>query len=155
MTRSDILQILENCELFGGLEKSDIEKIANLCKEKKYETGEYIFQQGDLGEYIFVIAEGHVFLERTISLGERKGSAVIGVLGKGRVIGCWSTLLGQPHNHMSSAACQKPTRVLLIRGTGLRGIMLSNIQLGFRILERLCFSLRDRIVVAYGAMEKI
>jgi len=33
--------------------------------------------------------------------------------------------------------------------------MLSNPALGFCILERLCFFLRDRIQSVYGAMEKI
>jgi hypothetical protein len=33
--------------------------------------------------------------------------------------------------------------------------MLGNPALGFCILERLCFFLRDRITSVYGAMEKI
>ena len=90
-----------------------------------------------------------------MSLGTQEGRAIIGVLGKGRVIGCWSTLLGHPHHHMSSALCQKPTSVLAIKGTDLRDIMLGNIQLGFNVLERLCFSLRERIQSAYGALDKI
>jgi hypothetical protein len=56
---------------------------------------------------------------------------------------------------MSSAACQKPTRLLVLRGTDLRKMMQENRALGFTILEKLCFLLRDRIEGAYGAMEKI
>jgi hypothetical protein len=37
----------------------------------------------------------------------------------------------------------------------LREMMLDNFQLGFKILERLCFILRNRIRGAYGAMENI
>jgi hypothetical protein len=88
-------------------------------------------------------------------LGAREGNLTIGVLGKERVLGCWSTLLGESHHHMSSASCRKPTIVLAIRGAELRQMMLSNVKLGFTVLERLCFSLRDRIAIAYGAMEKI
>jgi CRP/FNR family cyclic AMP-dependent transcriptional regulator len=76
-------------------------------------------------------------------------------LGKGRVLGCWSTLLDLPHILMSSAACQKPTTTLAIKGADLRKIMISNAALGFNIMERLSFLLRDRIQAAYGAMEKI
>lgn len=155
MNRSEILHIVESCEFFKGLEKGSTEKIGNLCQEKTYEAGEYIFQQGDLGEYLYVIVEGHIFLERSLAIGTRKGNAVIGIFGKGRVLGCWSTLLGQPHSHMSSAVCQKPTRVLAIQGRELREIMLSNSGFGFSVLERLCFSLRERMQGAYGAMEKI
>jgi hypothetical protein len=56
---------------------------------------------------------------------------------------------------MSSATCQKPTNVVAIKGTALRKMMIDNSELGFKILEKLCFLLKDRIQAAYGAMEKI
>jgi len=80
---------------------------------------------------------------------------VIGVLGKGRVLGCWSTLLGEPHNLMSTAICQKPTRLVVIKGADLRDMMTGNSDLGFSLLEKLCFLLKDRIEGTLGAMEKI
>ena len=155
MDRSEIAQILEACEFFKGLEKSCIDSIIGLCRMRNFAPGEYVFSQGDFGEYLYVIAEGHVSLERSINLGTRKGNAVIGLLGKGRAMGCWSTLLGQPHNLMSSAVCRKPTTVVSIKGTELREMMTGNHDLGFSLLESLCFLLRDRIHGALGAMEKI
>jgi hypothetical protein len=56
---------------------------------------------------------------------------------------------------MSSAACQKTTKVVAIQGSDLREMMLNNMEFGFKVLENICLSLRDRIQVAYGAMEKI
>ncbi|UCF83645.1 MAG: cyclic nucleotide-binding domain-containing protein, partial [Desulfobacteraceae bacterium] len=153
--RSHVLHVLEGCELFNGLEKDNIEMMAGLCKDKKYRAGEYIFRQGDFGEYLYVIAEGNIILERSRALGTRKGSAVIGVLGKGRALGCWSTLLGESCNHMASAACQKPTEVVAIQGADLREMMVGSSEFGFRVLENLCFLLRDRIQGAYGAFERI
>jgi CRP-like cAMP-binding protein len=155
MEPSEIYQALERSEFFRGLQKSDIEKIASLCQVKAYEPGQYVFQQGEEGQNIIVIAEGKVALERTVELGSRKGTILIGLLGKGRVFGCWSTLIGEPHNLLSSASCQLPTKVLVLKGAALRDVMLQNTALGFRVLERLCLVLRDRIQAAYGAMEKI
>ena len=155
MGRSDILSILESCELFNRLERNDIEKVAGLCQERDYEAREYLFRQGDFGEYLYIIAEGHIVLERAIALGAKEGSVSIGILGNGRVAGCWSVLLGEPHHHMSSAICKKSTHVLVMRGSELRRMMLSNLHFGFSVLERLCISLRERIQGAYGAMEKI
>ena len=155
MDRSQILHVLEGCELFNRLEKDDIEMMAALCKEKTYKAGEYIFRQGDFGEYLYFIAEGNILLERSRALGTRKGSAVIGVLGKGRALGCWSTLLGESCNHMASAACQKPAKVVAIQGSDLREMMVGSREFGFRVLENLCFLLRDRIQGAYGAFERI
>ena len=155
MDRNKIKEVLEGCEFFKGLEEPCIKNIITLCQVRNYEPGEYVFSQGDFGEYIHVIAEGHVSLERSMDLGTRKGNAVIGLLGKGRVMGCWSTLLGQPHTLMSSAVCRKPTTVVSIKGTELREIMVGNHKMGFRMMESLCFLLRDRLHGALGAMENI
>lgn len=155
MDRTNIYRVLGDSEFFKDLDAPSMEKIAGLCQMASYGVGDYLFRQGDMGDRIYVIAEGQIFLERTLDLGTRAGSATIGVLGKGRVLGCWSTLLGEPHNLMSSAACRQPTTVLIIKGANLRDMMVRNKELGFRVLENLCFLLRDRIQGAYGAMEKL
>lgn len=155
MDRSEISLLLKNCEFFKGLQKDDIQEIADLCRVQAYAAGEHIFRQGDLGNRIYVVAEGHVFLERTVNLGPRQGSAVIGLIRKGRVFGCWSSLLDEKHTLMSSAICRKPTKVIIIKGSELRQIMLDNSEIGFHILESLCFLLRDRLRGVYQAMEEI
>ena len=68
----EIVGVLENCELFRGLEKDEIEKIASLGAVQTYQAGENILNQGDFGENLYIIAEGHLFLERAIDLGTRK-----------------------------------------------------------------------------------
>ena len=155
MNRLEMEQALESCDFFKGMGKDEISKITELCQANTYESGEYVFRQGEMGEHLYIIAEGHIVLERAIALGAKEGSVSIGILGKGRVVGCWSGLLGEPHHHMSSAVCKKSTHVLVMRGSELRQMMLSNLQFGFSVLERLCISLRERIQGAYGAMEKI
>ena len=145
---------LENCDLFKGLGKENIEKIASLCQVREYASGEYIFRQGESGELIYIIAEGHVFLERAMDLGSRKGTAVIGMLGKGNAFGCWSSILDEPHNLMSSAICKKSVKVILMSGAGLRDVMLGDAEMGFKILEKICLLLRDRMRGVFGAMER-
>jgi CRP/FNR family cyclic AMP-dependent transcriptional regulator len=155
MDQSKIMDVLENCDLFRNLDGKEIEKIAALCHFETYETGDSILNQGDFGDTLYIIEEGHVFLERAIDLGTRKGNVIISLLGKGRALGCWSTLLGQAHTLMASTRCRRSTRVIAFKGLELREMMLSDPQLGFKVLERLCFILRDRIQGAYGALENI
>jgi signal-transduction protein with cAMP-binding, CBS, and nucleotidyltransferase domain len=50
MNLSEIVDVLENCELFRGLERDEIEKIASLGTVETYQTGENILNQGDFGE---------------------------------------------------------------------------------------------------------
>ncbi len=155
MSKSDISACLQKCELFRGLNREEVENIASLGRLETYEAGENILSQGDFGENLYIIAQGTVVLERTIDLGTRRGSAVIGLLGRGRALGCWSALLGEPHTLMSTAKCRKPTTAVVIRGQALRDRMLADPDLGFKVLERLCFVLRDRIHSAFGAMENV
>jgi len=155
MKPADMEHALGSCEFFKLLGKGEISEIAKLCQIIRYKSGEYVFQQGDYGEHLYVIAQGRIHLERSVDLGAQKGNVVIETLGKGRVLGCWSTLLNMPHILMSSAVCHKPTQILTIRGADLRRMMIGNTELGFNIMERLCYLLRDRLQAAYGAMEKI
>lgn len=155
MDRLEIVHHLESCEFFKGLQEDNIQQLTDLCRIEAYGAGDHLFRQGESGDQIYIIAEGHIFLERSVDLGTRKGSAVIRILSKGRVFGCWSSLLDERHTIMSSAVCRKPTEVLVIKGTDLRQMMLDNSELGFKILERLCFLLRDRLKGAYEAMESI
>ncbi len=155
MAKSDISACLQKCELFRGLNKEEVENIAGLGRLETYQAGENILSQGDFGENLYIIAEGTVVLERAIDLGTRRGSAVIGLLGKGRALGCWSALIGEPHTLMSTAKCRKPTKAVVIKGLALREMMLADLDLGFKVLERLCFILRDRIHSAFGAMENV
>jgi len=155
MNKKEIGNAIEKCNFFIGLQPDDIRKVATLCEAQTYNVGEYVFRQGDLGESLFIIVEGQVYLERATDLGARKGSVVIDIMGKGRFLGCWSTILGEPHILMSSACCQTPTKIVTFKGADLRQLMHDHGEFGFNILERLCFLLRERIQAAYGALEKI
>jgi CRP/FNR family transcriptional regulator, cyclic AMP receptor protein len=155
MEPAEIGETLKNCEFFKGLAPNHIAKIAGLCQLQSYDSGDSIFCQGDLGEHIYVIAEGRVILQRAVDLGARKGTVTLDVLASGRALGCWSTLLEEPHKLMSTAICQKPSKLLLLKGSELRNMMLMNKDLGFKLMENFCFLLRGRIQAAYGAMERI
>ena len=156
MECSPVETCLVECEFFKGLSEEHLEEIGKLCEVQQYEPGDVVFHQGDYGEHLYVIAEGQAYLERGVDLGDKKtGTVVVSVLGKGRLLGSWSTLLGEPHILMCSAVTQKPSTILRFRGPDLRELMGKNITLGFTLMERLCFLLKDRVQSAYGALERI
>lgn len=155
MPADDIRAILETCEFFKGLDPAQSAGIAAICRPCRFEAGETIYRQGGLGEEIFIIAEGQVLLERAVSVGPRKGTVPVAVLGKGKLMGAWSTLLDEPHTLMLSAVCKRPVLLLAINGAELRRQMTGDTLLGFRILERLCLLLRGRVQVMLGAMDNL
>ena len=155
MESAEIEEILASCELFKGLGQSEIRNIAKICRVNTYDEGALVYQQGDFGEIIYIIANGQVVLEKTIDMDSREGRVVIATLGRGRVFGSWSTLLDEPHIMMLRTFCQTPATILVLKGAELRKGMVSDTRFGFNVMEKLCFLLRERIQSAYGAMEKM
>jgi len=155
MVDPEIQATLQSCQFLENISSEHLTTISEFCSVDQYPAGSYVFRQGDFGEDLFIIVDGYIFLERAMDIGKHKGSVVIDALGKGRTLGCWSTLLGEPHVLMSSASCQKDSTVIRIKGRPLRKYMREDTPFGFFMLERLCFLLRDRIQAAYGAMDKI
>lgn len=155
MLNPDIPSTLQSCGFLKNISPAHLATIVDFCRLDHYDAGAFIFRQGDFGEDLFIIVDGYVFLERAMDIGSHKGSVVIDALGKGRTLGCWSALLGEPHVLMSSASCQRDSTVIRINGRKLRKCMQDDTPFGFFMLERLCFLLRERIQAAYGAMDKI
>ena len=155
MVDPDIKSTLQSCGFLKNISTAHLDTIADFCNIDTYKAGAYVFQQGDFGEDLYIIVDGYIFLERAMDIGSHKGSVVIDALGKGRTLGCWSTLLDEPHVLMSSASCQKDSTVIRLKGRQLRKCMEEDTPFGFFMLERLCFLLRERIQAAYGAMDKI
>ena len=148
MEAKELGDTLRRSKFFKGLTPADTDRIAGIGRMAEYGAGERIFQQGDFGEHLYVISRGRVFLERSVDMGARKGRVVIEALGRGRTLGCWSTLLAEPHVLMSTATCQEDTQVVVIPGAELRAMMTDNAAFGFNVLEKLCFLLRERIQAA-------
>jgi CRP-like cAMP-binding protein len=154
MEIEEILNVLQNSKFFRNLAVENLTRVASLCQEESFYVGDCVFKQGEYGEHLFIIVQGYIHLERTMTVGDRDVYTVIDTLGKGRTLGCWSALLGEPHVLMSTAVCHKPSFLLKIKGNDLRKMMTENLDFGFDLMERLCFLLCDRLQAAYGAMDR-
>jgi len=152
---ADILSTLLKCELLVTLSEEEINPIVSLCHTEQYQAGETIFHQGDQGTKIYIIKEGQVSLEHAVDLENRKAQLIIAILGPGRALGSWLALLGESHRLMSSALCTRKTEVIAVEGPALREELKKNLPVGFKVMERLAYLLRDRLRGVYGAMEKL
>lgn len=71
--------------LFKNLSEAELFEIKSCLKEKKFEKGDLLFQEGNSCERIFVVQEGQVKLYRTSSEGREQ---VLEVLGPGDTCAC-------------------------------------------------------------------
>lgn len=56
--------LLEGVTMFQGAEIDDIAAVAQICSERKIAAGDVVFEEGALGEEMFVVSKGGVSLER-------------------------------------------------------------------------------------------
>jgi len=156
MVDAEIVAGLKGCELFAELSEQEVEELigslAGFCRVEAYGAGDGVFVQGELSRILYVIVDGQVLVRRTFPLGDRTGTKMIALLGKGRAMG-WSALLYEHHYATASAVCQKPTRVITVDGASLRSTLQTNEAIGFKVMERLASMLGDRLRAAYSAME--
>ena len=154
-----ITEVLRMCDLFCELSENELLSIANLCRMEAFEAGDLIYIQNSVGTKLYILSTGRVTLERTIDLGGTR-KAKVNVFSlieqtNRRVMGSWYTLIGKQHEHMCSATCEKPTRMVSMQCSDLRDTMVKDSDIRIKILEKLVLLLRDRIISSYEAIETL
>jgi CRP-like cAMP-binding protein len=155
VTLSEIIEVLEGCSVFRELPEDEIRAIAALFRMESYDAGGIIFRQGDLGRRIYLIKEGQASLERKVNLGNSTATVTVSLLGRCRLLGCHSCLLGECGRLTETAVCQKPTQLISVEARELRAVFARNPQFAINLLKKLCYVLHDRLRGAYGAMDAL
>ena len=154
-----IVETLKKCELFNHLTKDELHAIANMGKLEEYNAGDEIFQQGNVGNKLYVLSEGHISLYRKIHLANgRKGSTPVYEAREKpyrRLLGGWSAIIGERHVQMCTARCQSPSEVISLPTEDLKTFFRKDPEIYEKILERLVLLLKDRLESSYAAMETL
>ena len=74
----DKLAVLSGSPLFEMLSNQELEYVADLSRPKRVGAGQVIFEEGELGDSVYVIASGEVEILRRDASGEQKVIAVLG-----------------------------------------------------------------------------
>jgi CRP-like cAMP-binding protein len=96
----------------------DLERIATLLTERRYDTGELIFAWGAEGDEMLIIVEGEV----TVSRPQQGSGGLIRTVRSGDYVGELSLLRGQPRVADVTAG-PEGVRGLILRGAELHAIL--------------------------------
>lgn len=102
-----------------------------------FDTGDFVFREGELGTEMYIIHEGKV--EILNRLGEE--DRVLAVLEKGDFFGEMSVLEDLPRAASARAVC--PTRLLQINGSTFDQMLQSNPEIAVRMMRKLSRRLRE------------
>src|SRR5579864_2847146 len=80
----DVMDLLRNAFIFRDLDDEELAEIAEVCKEEKYESGVYVFREGEAGNRLYLIVEGEVRISRDVP---GSGEEALAVLKPGSLFG--------------------------------------------------------------------
>ncbi len=130
--------VLANVDLFKDLSDEDRAALASLMRETTLKRGEALFEEGDSGDRLYLVADGKVKLSHTASDGREN---LLAVLGVGEIIGELSLFDLQPRSSTVTAIAH--TRLLSLTHAEMRAFIESHPTLAMNMLKQLALRLRN------------
>ena len=123
--------LLARSPLFAGLPRRLLGRLGTRFLEKAYHPGEIVFQEGDPGRALFVVAEGKVEITQATTQGEY----VLRTLGPGDAFGELALIDDFPRS--ASARVAAPAQLLILYKTDFDDLMDGNAQITNMVMRNL------------------
>ena len=81
---AEVTELLNKVAIFKNLDADELSQVADVCKEEKFVSGEYIFREGEHGNRLYLIVEGEVRISRDVP---GSGEEALAVLKAGALFG--------------------------------------------------------------------
>ena len=123
--------------LFGGLDDAQQVSLQQKMGHTTLRRGETLFDEGDLGDRLYIVTEGKVKLGHTSSDGRE---SLLAVLGPGEIIG--ELTLFDPGPRSTTATAVSPASLLYLEHEDLMHVLDTNPTLAKHMLRALAQRLR-------------
>ena len=124
-------RVLSEHPFFDDFPEHHLGLIVGCASNVRFETGQFIFHEGEEANTFYLIRQGKVALQ---IFSERRGPLTLLTLGEGEILG-WSWLFPS-HRYKFSARTLEPTRAFAIDGQCLRAKAEQDHDLGYDLLNR-------------------
>lgn len=138
VTQAARIKALGKVEMFEGLSKRNLTKIAQLSTVRKTHKDEILVVEGQKGSEMMIVLDGRAVVRR----GKRK----LGELGPGEVFGEMALLDDQPRS--ATVTALEPMRLLEVSGPAFRKMLPMVPSLTEAVLAGLSKRLRDANAIA-------
>jgi CRP/FNR family transcriptional regulator, cyclic AMP receptor protein len=81
---AEVTELLKQVMIFKDLDDTELAQVAEVCKEEKFVSGEYIFHEGEHGNRLYLIVDGEVRISRDVP---GSGEEALAVLKPGALFG--------------------------------------------------------------------
>ena len=77
-------ELLKNVPIFKDLDEDELARVAEICRHEVYESGAYIFREGESGNRFYLVASGEVRISRVVP---GSGEEALAILKAGALFG--------------------------------------------------------------------
>jgi CRP-like cAMP-binding protein len=134
---SQTADFLATVPLFSGLQRDEIQKFAELTRERSYPKGSVILFQDDPGDSLFVLRVGRV---KVVLIGEDGREVILGVLEPGAHFGELALIDDQPRS--AHVIAMEDAQLLILRREDFRRRVEANPSVAWALLTELSRRLR-------------
>jgi CRP-like cAMP-binding protein len=134
---SQTADFLATVPLFSGLQRDEIQKFADLTRERSYPKGSVILFQDDPGDSLFVLRAGRV---KVVLIGEDGREVILGVLEPGAHFGELALIDDQPRS--AHVIAMDDSQLLILRREDFRRRVEANPTVAWALLTELSRRLR-------------
>jgi len=128
---------LSTVPLFGGLDQIELQRFAELTREKFYPRGSVILFENDPGDSLFVVRQGRV---KVVLIGEDGREVILGVLGVGEHFGELSLIDDRPRS--AHVIAMDDSHLLVLRREDFRKRVESSPAVAWSLLTEMSRRLR-------------
>jgi len=132
--------ILAEHPFFKGLQPEYLQIVTGCASNVRFDTGTYIFHEGDEASQFYLIREGRVALE---IFAAQYGPITIETIEAGEVLG-WSWIF-PPYRWHFSGRVFEPTRAIALDGKCLRTKSEADHDLGYELMKRVAQIMMERL----------
>jgi len=132
--KTDPTESLRRVPLFAGLDRKELELLAKLAKEQRYEAGATIVKTGAGGHGLYIIKEGNVSVVRD---GQKVAS-----MGPGQFFGEISVLDGGPRT--ADVKADTETVCLTLVSWEIKPLLMDNAAISYKMLLEMVKRLRSQ-----------
>ncbi|MDZ4695416.1 MAG: cyclic nucleotide-binding domain-containing protein [Deltaproteobacteria bacterium] len=140
LTPEVALVLVGKVNLFAGLPRVYLERIASLCVEQSYKYGQFVFREGQPGDSLYLILEGAVRISRQIP---GMGEEALAVLKSGEYFGEMALIDDFPRS--ADACVHESCRLLVIGKEQLQDLLFVDRDLAYDLLWTFVRTLSGRL----------
>ena len=136
----EVTELLKQVMIFRDLDDAELAQVAEVCKEEKFVSGEYIFHEGEHGNRLYLIVSGEVRISRDVP---GSGEEALAVLKPGALFGEMAVF--DRSERSTHAISNGGTTVLTINRADFEMLLDFNREMAYKVLWAVVRLLSSRL----------